>query len=151
MTSGRMIGVIAIVLLLLSASVSTAQVGTQAIADQLVVPGERIGGVQLGMGLSEGIAAGITTFGGRLEQAKDCTRKEDQGKVRCTLRSWISDKYISVLGFVGPEDEVEAASDHDSETGISNHGRTGTRLDAGPIRRHLRRARGIRSGHADGK
>ncbi len=90
--------IVMISLLLIAVTVPVA-----AFDDQLIVPGERIGGVRLGMGLSEGIAAAITTFGGGLVRAEDCARKEDQGKIRCTLRTWITDTYASVLGFVGPD------------------------------------------------
>lgn len=96
-------------------------------ADNLIVPGERISGVVLGMGLNEGIATAITVFGGSLSNAHDCTRAEDRDKdFRCIIRQWSSpEDLITVVAFLGPKGQEKVAAvatsrkNHKTEQGLT--------------------------------
>lgn len=67
----------------------------QTVADRLIVPGERVAAVALGMPLNQGIAAAIATFGGSLIDASGGSvpslflgcQPERAGEV-CIMRAW---------------------------------------------------------------
>ncbi|MDQ7828583.1 MAG: trypsin-like peptidase domain-containing protein [Armatimonadota bacterium] len=101
--------------------------------DDLVVPGERISGIALGMTLNEASAAAITTFGGTASIAEDCTSPEERTRgTSCRIRAWrgAGDAFAAWMILVGPPGQETVAliastlSRHRTEEGL----RRGMRL-----------------------
>lgn len=76
-------GFASLLVMLIAATIAFAQ------ADSLIVPGQRIATVAVGMSTNEAIAAGIIAFGGSPEAASDCTHGRDrEAGIRCIYRRW---------------------------------------------------------------
>lgn len=99
-------------LLALFVLATVAPTFAQVSRDNLIVPGERISGVALGMDLNSGVAAGIASFptpripssGGPALAQTDCTHPEDRDKdIWCTRYQWnYPENRMTSVVFWGP-------------------------------------------------
>lgn len=79
----------------------------QTVADQLIVPGERVSALTLGLPMNQGIATAITVFGGGLLEARPCrSAPERPPDEQCVIRTRDVGGRVISFTFVGlPGDE----------------------------------------------
>ncbi len=95
--------------------------------DNLIVPGERVSGIALGMTLNEASAVAINTFGGIATIAEDCTTQSERNRgFYCHVRGWRgeADRLAAWIILIGPPGEetvsliTTSLSSHKTKEGL---------------------------------